>query len=126
MSGTKRKSGNPNWVKGGPSPNPGGRGKLADELRQRALKAVDQRVLEAWEDEMEVRERQVITQVGPITVVARGPNWVKCSELLAAYGLGKPVQPTESKVDVVHHDAREMSRERLLAIAAGTESVTEH
>jgi hypothetical protein len=29
------KRGNPNWVKGGPSPNPGGRPKAATELRQR-------------------------------------------------------------------------------------------
>lgn len=116
---------NPKWTKGGPSPNPSGRPKLVDELRQRALKAVDAKVIEAWIDELEERPRQVVTQVGPVTVVCKGPNWVKCSELLAAYGMGKPVQPTESSVSVEIRDARQLSRDQLMAIAA-SEGAEQH
>lgn len=95
---------------------------MAHELRERALKAVDELVFAAWIDECTEREREIETAVGPIVVKSKGPNWVKCSELLANYGLGKPIQPTESKIEVTHHDAREMTRERLLAIAAGEEA----
>lgn len=63
--------------KPGQSGNPGGRAKLSQELRDRALKAVDDVIMAAWLDEVETR----------------GPNWAKCSELIAAYGLGKPTQP---------------------------------
>ncbi len=85
------------WSKG-QSGNPGGRPKLVDALRERALKAVDEKILEAWIDECTEREREVMTLEGPVVVVERGKNWVKCSELLAAYGMGKPVQPTENKM----------------------------
>jgi hypothetical protein len=96
--------GNPNWVKG-VSGNPGGRPKLAEDLKKRALDAVDKIVLDYWIEE----------------VATRGLNATKCSELLAAYGMGKPVQPVEGKHEVTVNDVREMSRERLLAIAAGQE-----
>lgn len=107
--------------------NPGGRPKIVDELRQRALRAVDEKVLAAWEDELEERDRQVVTQVGAITVFCKGPNWVKCSELLAAYGLGKPVQPVESKVEVTVSDTRQMTTAQLDARIAELEgSHVEH
>ena len=116
------KPGNPAWVKG-KSGNPGGRPKIVEGLRQRALKAVDETVLDAWIDECRVRERHVMGAL----VECRGPDWVRCSQLLAEYGMGKPVQPVESKIDVEVRGAREMSREQLLAIAAGQESAdTEH
>jgi hypothetical protein len=63
----------------GQSGNPGGRPKLINELRERALKAVDEVVLKYWRDQVETD----------------GPNAAKCSELLAAYGLGKPSQQVE-------------------------------
>lgn len=59
--------------------NPTGRPKVADEFRAKARKAVDEHVLDAWIDE----------------VTSRGKEWAKCSELLAAYGYGKPSQPLE-------------------------------
>jgi hypothetical protein len=61
----------------GKSGNPNGRPKVADEFRAKARKAVDEHVLKAWIAEVE----------------SLGENWVKCSELLAAYGYGKPAQP---------------------------------
>lgn len=108
------------WQKG-QSGNPGGKNKLVAELRERCLDAVDAKVIAAWRDELEERPREVVTQLGPITVTCRGPYWVKCSELLAAYGIGKPVQPTESKVDVVHHNARDLTRDQLDARIAELE-----
>lgn len=63
--------------KKGQSGNPGGRPKVAAELKARCLKAVDEKVIKAWIAEID----------------AMGDHWVKCSELLAAYGLGKPTQP---------------------------------
>lgn len=77
MSAPKR--GNPNWRKGGPSPNPGGRPTIATEFRRKAGDAVDAHVLKAWTDE----------------VKKRGPNWMRASELLAAYGVGKPTVHVE-------------------------------
>ena len=57
--------------------NPLGRPKVAEEFRAKARKAVDAHVLAAWIAEVE----------------SAGEHWVKCSELLAAYGYGKPAQP---------------------------------
>lgn len=48
-------------------------------LRDRCRKAVDELVLAAWENE----------------VRTCGPHWVRCSELLAAYGYGKPKERLE-------------------------------
>lgn len=63
----------------GQSGNPGGRPKLRDVVRERSAKAVDEHVVGAWIQE----------------VVSRGDDWVKCSELLAAYGIGKPASAPE-------------------------------
>jgi hypothetical protein len=65
------------FVKGDPRRGPGGRPKENAEFRTRARKAVDAHVLDAWIAEVE----------------SQGESWVKCSELLAAYGYGKPAQP---------------------------------
>ena len=87
------------WGKG-ESGNPGGRPRLVAELRERALRAVDDTVIQAWIDECAGVKREVMTPEGPVVIVERGENWVKCSELLAGYGMGKPVQPTENKHSV--------------------------
>jgi len=64
---------NPFWVKG-VSPNPGGKHRLAKELRVKCLRIVDEVVIDRWKAE----------------VASEGPDWFKCSALLAAYGLGRP------------------------------------
>jgi hypothetical protein len=82
----------------GKSGNPGGRPKIIEGLRSRALKAVDEHVIDAWVDELEVRERLVGVSLEtgePILAEDRGKNWMKASENLAAYGMGKPVQAVE-------------------------------
>ena len=63
----------------GQSGNPNGRPKIADEFRDKSRKAVDDHVLDAWIEEVE----------------NRGKEWVRCSELLVAYGYGRPPQSVE-------------------------------
>lgn len=60
--------------KPGQSGNPRGRPRVVEEFRARARRAVDDRVLDAWISEVE----------------QRGLAWVRCSELLASYGYGRP------------------------------------
>lgn len=66
-------------LKKGAKLNPGGRPKENAMFRDRAKAAVDEHVVQAWIAE----------------VVAQGEAWVKCSELLAAYGYGKPASAPE-------------------------------
>lgn len=63
----------------GASGNPGGRPKVAGEFRLKARAVVDELVLAAWENE----------------VRSLGENWMRASELLAAYGYGKPSQTVD-------------------------------
>lgn len=80
----------------GQSGNPGGRPKLADAFREKARKAVDDHVLDAWIDEVEGVEQMVESEDGAMKVIKkRGKEWIRASELLAAYGYGKPPQPVE-------------------------------
>lgn len=79
--------------KKGRSGNPTGRPKVAEEFRARARKAVDEKVLQAWIDELEIKERTVITPAGSFEIMSRGKEWMRASENLAAYGYGKPTQP---------------------------------
>lgn len=85
----------------GQSGNPAGRPKLVSELRERALKAVEEHVIDAWIHEVESKERPVVGADGevrrdrkgePIIVVERGPGWIVCARNLAEYGMGKPIQ----------------------------------
>lgn len=78
----KKPRGRP-FVKG-QTGNPGGRPAVNPVFRDRARSAVDQHVLDAW-----------VAEVTPDKEGKRGPNWVKCSELLAAYGYGKPPSAPE-------------------------------
>lgn len=106
----------------GQSGNPSGRPKIAEEFRKRALKLVDEKVLAAWEDEIELRPREVITQAGPFEMVSRGKEWMRASELIAAYALGKPAQAVEvsgPEGGPVRVDVRELSDADLARIAAG-------
>lgn len=94
----------------GESPNPNGRPKVAEEFRARARKAVDDHVIDAWILEVE----------------NLGDEWIRASELLAAYGYGKPSQAVEltgaggGALEVLMATKRpeELTDDQLLAIAA--------
>lgn len=86
----------------GKSGNPGGRPKTAQQFRARARAAVDEHVIEAWEDE----------------VTNRGPAWLRASELLAAYGYGKP-STIDDENDAPVNPLAGLSTEQILAIAKG-------
>ncbi len=86
----------------GQSGNPAGRSKVALEFRARARAAVDEHVFEAWEEE----------------VKTRGPSWLRASELLAAYGYGKP-STVDDEGDVPYRPFEGFTTEQLLAIVKG-------
>lgn len=79
--------------KKGQSGNPNGRPKVNDVFRSKCKTAVDEHVIDAWIDEVELKERDVTTMVGTIKAKCRGKDWLKASELITAYGYGKPAQP---------------------------------
>lgn len=76
-------------VKGSGAINPGGRPKQLAHLKSRCQAATDTHVVDAWIEEVETH----------------GPDWVKCSELLAAYGYGKPSSAPED-LEAVKDGAR--------------------
>lgn len=84
--------------KPGQSGNPGGRPKQAAHLRARCQSATDELVVDAWEAE----------------VRAQGPDWVKCSELLAAYGYGKPSSSPEDLDAVKGNPLSGLTTEQIL------------
>ena len=61
--------------------NPAGRPKVVEAFRDRCRKAVDEHVIDAWIEEIE----------------SRGEYWLKASELVAAYGCGKPPAAQEDR-----------------------------
>ena len=83
----------------------GGRPKGLKELRIRARDVVDRHVIAAWESE----------------IINRGDNWVKCSELVTAYGYGKPPSAPEDHdaAKEVFQPLAQLTREQILAIARG-------
>lgn len=87
----------------GKSGNPNGRPKIVEEFRDRARKATDEWVLKSWIAEVQ----------------EMGKDWVKASELLAAYGYGRPSQGIEltgkNGGPVEFHD---MTTEQLKALLA--------
>lgn len=90
----------------GQSGNPGGRPKLREHVRERAANAVDEYVVDAW-----IRE-----------VVEQGEDWVKCSELLAAYGIGKPgAAPEDLEAMKGNNPLAGLTTEQILAVARGGE-----
>lgn len=98
-----------------------GRPKLREEFKARAMKLVDEVVIDAWADEIELRDRAIMTPAGPMDMVCRGKDWMKATELATAYALGKPSQSVEmSGPDggPIQHDVREISDAELAKIAA--------
>lgn len=65
------------FAKGDPRRAKGGRPSIPEAFREKARKIVDELVLARWQEEVD----------------SLGEHWVKCSELLTAYGYGKPAQP---------------------------------
>lgn len=87
-------------LKKGAKLNPGGRPKENEMFRERAKKAVDEHVLEAWISE----------------VANRGDGWVKCSELLASYGYGKaPAAPEDNEALRAARPLADVSADVILA-----------
>lgn len=77
--------------KKGQSGNKGGRPKVVEAFRAKARKAVDKHVLKAWTDEVEIKKRKRFTPMGiEVEYEGKGPEWMRASENLAAYGYGKP------------------------------------
>ena len=107
-----------------------GRPKVAEEFRERAKKLVDAKVIAYWEDEIELRERAIMTPAGPMDMVCRGKDSMKAAELLTAYGYGRPAQTIEKTVTHVKRSPREMSLEeieaRLERIRAGNGNGVAH
>lgn len=62
----------------GVSGNPSGRPKLAAEFRD-DCRAILPKALERWKEEIK----------------SKGPDWLRASELVAAYAVGKPTQRVE-------------------------------
>lgn len=87
----------------GVSGNPGGRPKEREEFKLRARRIVDEHVLDAWEEEIKTK----------------GPGWVKCSELVTAYALGKPPAAPEELEAGRDLQRLPLSREEMLKIARG-------
>lgn len=67
-TGTRFAKGNP----GGP-----GRPKVNEAFRDRCRKFVTEHILDCWEKE----------------ILGGGEDWLRASELMTAYGFGKPTQP---------------------------------
>lgn len=112
MSENKKGTKPPHRFKPGVSGNPGGRPKIVSDFRRRCQQAMDEYVIPAWIEE----------------VRTMGKEWVRCSENLAAYGIGKPTQRIEiapeemSDVELLR-ESREIVREnewRLESAAEGT------
>lgn len=88
----------------GQSGNPGGRAKENPVFKARCRAAVDAEVIDKW-----------IAEVRNM-----GEHWVKCSELLAAYGYGKPPQALEVSGAIQHeHSGLEPTRRRSVLDALG-------
>lgn len=91
-----------------------GRPKLAAEFKARCSAIVDEVVLAKWEAE----------------VRSGGEHWVKCSELLAAYGKGKPAQQVEvSGVDggpIEHEQVERLTSEQLQRVIEATAEPVTH
>ena len=79
--------------------NPGGRHNTPLMFRKYCRRIVDEKVIKAWEEELD----------------ARGDYWVKCSELLAAYGYGSPKQVL--KIEDDERPAASLTTDELRALA---------
>jgi len=98
----------------GNNANPSGRPKVALEFKARCQKAVTEVVIDRWISEVETM----------------GENWVKCSELLANYGMGKPAQAVEVTGTIVESEATrvlsDVELRKLIAVTATDALATTH
>jgi len=107
VSGSEKKGlGSPLWVKG-VSGNPNGRSIVAERFRQLCRDHAPG-IVKRW-----LRE-----------VDESGPDWVKCSELLAAYGFGKPSQQTDINITAtskttVEERLEQLQSEEIARLASG-------
>lgn len=68
----------------------GGKGEAVALFREACRSTAEKiKLLEAWADECELRQREVVTSSGVVTVYARGQNWMKASENIINHGYGK-------------------------------------
>lgn len=74
----KQKRGNPNWVKGGASPNPAGRAARVVAL------------LEAFREDVPAAQALCRRLLNPLTKDIDDRVRLKAAELVLAYGLGRP------------------------------------
>lgn len=80
----------------GQSGNPGGAPKKPPHFKTECVRIVDEKVIAIWEDEVTLREREMVLPNGSVaTIKALGKEYMKASELLAAYAHGKPRQQLE-------------------------------
>lgn len=98
------KGGNPTWVKGGPSPNPGGRPKATRELLEEFRAATP-------------RAREVAESI--MDNVALDPKLrLDAAKFIASYGLGKPPSiELDEPTDEESRPLAGLSHEKLLEIA---------
>lgn len=87
----KKGAGNGHRFKPGVSGNPAGRSRVIEAFRLTCRTLTDELCLPMWEAE----------------VRAKGTNWMRCSEMIAQHGYGKPTQTIVATV--TNRDERPMS-----------------
>lgn len=73
---------------------------------------VDALVIKAWHAEVE----------------SHGPDWLRCSELLTAYGYGKPPQSVEvsGTLNLAAEEVKPLQTDELRQLIAATDAATHH
>lgn len=91
----KFEKGNKVGFKEGQSGNPGGRRRMPDALKVKCENATEE-VIDAWIDEVRLKTRTIRAQGGHLVEVeCRGEDWIKASQLIAAYAYGEPTKQVE-------------------------------
>lgn len=121
--------GNPNWGNKadgtGKSGNPGGFPGRRKEFRAECLKMLDEDVIQAWKDELTIRERPVTLKDGTkVMVQSRGPEWVQVSKLVTAYAVGMPSQSVRVDGEITVRKAEDLTDDELAEVIAGESAGT--